>query len=300
MQTVSRRNFLGLSATIAASTLAGRNAWSDPLGLPIGIQLYAVRDPLQTDPAGTMKELFAIGYREVEAAGYGTYTAKDYRKFMDAAGLRCPSAHNPGFKKGVDFGPIFDEAHILGASFITSSSMFPPAPSKPAPFGSALGLDGFKYLVDLMNDIGMKAKAAGLQYAYHNHSHEFELLPDGTPGYDFMLANTDHDLVKFEIDCGWMCAAGHDPAAYMKKYPGRFRMLHIKDFKPLTHPYTTAGSGTRPTGTELGTGFIDYKPIFAASRKAGIVHVFAEQESPFAVSQIESAKVDFAFLKSFS
>jgi sugar phosphate isomerase/epimerase len=151
-----------------------------------------------------------------------------------------------------------------------------------------------------MNDIGVKAKAAGLQYAYHNHSHEFEMLPDGTPGYDYLIANTDPELVKFEIDCGWMCAAGQDPAAYMKRYPGRFRMLHIKDFKPLKSTYTTANSGPRPTGTELGTGFIDYKRIFAAAKKAGIVHIFAEQESPFAVSQIESAKVDYAFLKSFS
>ena len=300
MQSISRRSFLALSAGFSASTLLCREAWGNPLGLPIGIQLYAVREPLQTDPAGTMKALARIGYREVEAAGYGTYTAKDYRKFMDAAGLHCPSAHL-GFKKGIDFGPLFDEAHTLGASFATSSSMFPPAqPGKPAPFGAALGPDGFKYILDLMNDIGVKAKAAGLQYAYHNHSHEFELLPDGTPGYDYLLANTDHDLVKFEIDCGWMCAAGHDPAAYMNKYPGRFRMLHIKDFKPMSKSFTTASSGPRPTGTELGTGFIDYKAIFAAAKKAGIVHMFAEQESPFAVSPIESAKVDFAFLKSFS
>ena len=256
-----------------------------------------------------MKQLRAIGYREVEAAGYGRYTAKDYRKFLDDAGLACPSAHL-AFKKGTDFAPLFDDAHTLGASFATSSSMFPPAPQSsassagspagPAALKPALGPDGFKYLVELMNDIGVKAKAAGLQYAYHNHSHEFELLPDGTPGYDYMLAHTDRDLVKFEIDCGWMCVAGHSPAGYMKKYPGRFRMLHVKDFKPVARPFTTAASGPRPQGTELGRGFIDYKPIFAAGKAAGILHVFAEQESPYAVSPIDSARTDYAYLHSFS
>ena len=269
--------------------------FADPLGLPVGIQLWTVRDPIATDPAGTLAKLAKIGYREVEAAGYGNYTAKDYRKFMDDAGLKCPSAHLP-FAKGIDSSPLFDQAHILGCSFATSSKLVPPQ----AQSGSALGVEGFRYIADVINDVGARAKSAGLQYAYHNHSHEFEVLPDGTVGYDFLLKQTNPALVKFEIDCGWMVVAGHSPADYMNRYPGRFRMLHIKDFKPMATPYSAVARGPQPVGSELGNGYIQYKEIFAAAKSAGIVHIFAEQEPPFAGSQLNSAKVDYDYLHSFS
>jgi sugar phosphate isomerase/epimerase len=304
--TFTRRHFLAGSAAAAAATLLTRRAGADPLGLPVGIQLYAVRDPMSVDPQDTLKKLYALGYREVEAAGYGKFTAKDYAKFIKDAGLKCPSAHL-GFVHGKDEAPLFAEAHELGAHYATSSSMFPPnphavsdgSPDAPLKFGSAVGPDGFKYLADWMNDLGRKAKAAGLQYAYHNHSHEFEKLPSGLLGYDYLLTNTDKELVKFEIDCGWMSVAGQSPADYMTRYPGRFRMLHIKDFLKPAAPYTTAGSANRPKGTELGRGFVQYQPIFDAAKKSGVVHIFAEQENPFAVTPMDSAKVDYDFLHSF-
>ena len=221
-------------------------------------------------------------------------------------GLKCPSAHLP-FKKGGDFAEVFAQGRALGVQYVTSSNIFPPAkgraavaagaPPAKAVFGKALGVEGFEYVAETMREAGEQAKKAGLQYAYHNHSHEFEVLPDGTVGYDFLLKNTDPALVKFEIDCGWMVVAGHDPAEYMRRYPGRFRMLHVKDFKKPANVFTTADSGARPTGSELGEGFIDYKPIFAAAKKAGVVHVFAEQEFPYRVSQMESAKADVGFFE---
>jgi sugar phosphate isomerase/epimerase len=295
---ISRRRFLELTTAAGAAAMLSGRIMADPLGLPVGIQLYAVREPMEADPVGTLKQLHEIGYREVEAAGYGKLTAKDYGKMIADAGLSCPSAHL-AFKKGIDFGPLFDDAHALGCTFATSSAIFPPKNVSPTP-ANGFGLDGFKWMADLMQDIGTKAKAAGLKYAYHNHSPEFVTLPDGIVGYDYLLKNTDAELVKFEIDCGWMCVAGKNPVEYMKKYPGRFRMLHIKDFKKSETAYTSSGSGPRPDGVELGDGFIQYKPIFTEAKKAGIVHVFAEQEKPYAVSPMESAKVDYKFLHSFS
>jgi sugar phosphate isomerase/epimerase len=163
-----------------------------------------------------------------------------------------------------------------------------------------LGLDGFTRLAEQMNDIGTKAKAAGLQYAYHNHNYEFEKMPDGSFGYDILVHNTDHDLVKFEIDCGWMCAGGADPVAYFTRYPGRFKMIHVKEFQAMNGPSTSLSGAGRPQGTDLGQGFIDYKRIFAAGRKAGIEHAFSEQENPFPVSQMASAKVAYEFLHASS
>ena len=138
-----------------------------------------------------------------------------------------------------------------------------------------------------MNEVGKKAHSAGLQYAYHNHNFEFEKMPDGTPGYDILVKETDPNLVKFEIDCGWMSAAGGDPVAYFHNYPGRFRMLHIKDFKPMAKPSTDLMGPDKPVGSDLGKGFVDYKRIFAVGGAAGIEHIFAEQEAPFTVSQME-------------
>jgi sugar phosphate isomerase/epimerase len=313
MRIQNRREFLkeslNLGLGLAATSAFSRFARGEAMGLPPGIQLYTVRQDLPKDTPGTLKLLHDIGFREVETAGFGRYSAKEFRQLLDDSGLKAPSAHLN--MNAADLGPIFEDAHALGARFATSSSLatgnVPPPPRSPAgsppaprPAMGPLGLDGFKKLAMQMNEIGIKTKAAGLQYAYHNHNYEFEKMPDGTFGYDVLVNNTDHDLVKFEIDCGWMCAGGADPVSYFKKYPGRFSMIHVKEFKALSKPVTSLGGPDRPQGVDLGQGFIDYKPIFVAGKKAGIEHAFSEQEDPFPVSQIASAKTAYAFLKASS
>jgi sugar phosphate isomerase/epimerase len=311
MSSVSRRTFLALTGAAAAGAMLPRTSWGSPMGLPVGIQLYTVSKPLNDDPAGTLKQLYAIGYREVESAGLAKFTAAELRKMLDDAGLKCPSAHLQ--LTGENLGPVFEEAHTYGAHYAVSSILrsFSPEFMKSARAASQsgkeiqapglprLGLEGFKKTAEKMNEVGKQAKAAGLQYAYHNHNFEFEKMPDGSPGYDILLKETDPDLVKFEIDCGWMKVAGYDPVEYMKNYPGRVKMLHIKDFQKMP-PTTDLMGPNRPKGADLGTGFIDYGPIFVAGKAAGIEHIFDEQEQPFPVSQIESAKANFAYLAKFS
>jgi sugar phosphate isomerase/epimerase len=310
MRLQNRREFLAVSRNlglgIAAGSLFSRFALGEAMGLPPAIQLYTVREDLQKDTPGTLKQVRTIGFLEVETAGFGKYTAKEFRRMLDDSGLKVPSAHLN--MNAADLGPIFEDAHALGAHFATSSSLATGnvprsaggSASAPRPAMGQLGLDGFTRLAAQMNDIGTKTKAAGLQYAYHNHNYEFEKMPDGSFGYDVLLNNTDHDLVKFEIDCGWMCAGGADPVSYFRKYPGRFRMIHVKEFKPLSKPVISLSGPERPQGVDLGQGFIDYKPIFAAGKKAGIEHAFSEQEDPFPISQMASAKAAYAFLKASS
>jgi len=313
---VSRRSFLAATGAVGAGAFAAsflpRTAWASPMGLPIGIQLYTVGKPLGEDAPGTLKQLHSIGYREVESAGIGKHTAKEFRGFLDDAGIVCPSAHLQLAGDKID--EQFEEAHALGAHFAVSSVLrsFSPEFMKaaraamqsngatPMPKMAPMTPDDFKKTAEQMNEVGKKAKAAGLQYAYHNHNFEFEKMPDGSPAYDLLVTETDPELVKFEIDCGWMVVAGADPVAYFKKYPGRFRMLHIKDFKPVAAPTTELMGPGRPQGTDLGTGFVKYETIFAAGKAAGIEHIFVEQEAPFPVSQMESAKVDYAYLEKFS
>jgi len=145
---------------------------------PAGIQLYAVREPLATDAPGTLKALHDIGFREVETAGFGKYTAKDYRTFCDDAGLIIPSAHL-GFQNAPDLRALFADANSLGAHYATSSVLYevfgpgntrPTKPNDQVPPLAPVGLDGFKKIAAHMNEIGKQAKAAGLQYVYHNHN----------------------------------------------------------------------------------------------------------------------------------
>ena len=306
MKLHTRREFLAASRNVglamAATSLLPRLGWGEAMGLPPGIQLYTVREDLPKDTPGTLKQLYAIGFREVETFSFGKYTAKEYRKILDDNGLKAPSAHLN--MNAADLGPIFEDAHTIGAHYATSSSLATgnlprPAPGASRPAMGKLGLEGFTKLAAQMNEIGAKTKAAGLQYAYHNHNYEFEKMPDGSYGYDVLVNHTDHDLVKFEIDCGWMSAGGANPITYFEKYPGRFKMIHVKEFQPLSKPSISLDTD-RPKGTDLGQGFIDYKPIFAAGRKAGIEHAFSEQEDPFPVSQMASAKAAFAFLHAAS
>jgi sugar phosphate isomerase/epimerase len=317
MHSLSRRKFLVTTGAVGAGAFAAsllpRAAWAGPMGLPVGIQLYTVGKPMAEDTPGTLKQLHEIGYREVESAGGGKHTAKELRGLLDDAGLVCPSAHLQ--LTGDELDAQFEQAHVLGAHYAVSSVLrslnraaiqaataapgAADAPPKP-PTLAPLGLDGFKKTAEKMNEVGRKAKAAGLQYAYHNHNFEFEKMPDGSPGYDVLVKETDPELVKFEIDCGWMTVAGSDPVAYMRNYPGRIKMLHIKDFKPVAKPTIELVGPGRPQGADLGTGFVDYGPIFAAGKAAGIEHIFVEQETPFPVSQLDSAKVDFAYLQKLS
>jgi sugar phosphate isomerase/epimerase len=301
----SRRAFLARSADLGVLTLLTtslpRAVLSDPLGIPVGIQLYSVNQAMHSDAAGTLKKLQQIGYRNVETAGFGGLSAMDFRKLLDDAGLACPSAHLD-FMSG-NSEANFADAHALAATYVVSSVLrrgtgklptLDPAFSKYAEMMRAMTLEDAKQTAELANGIGEKAKQAGLQYAYHNHFMEFVDQGHGQVAYDILLKETDPKLVAFEIDCGWMRVAGGDPMHYFKKYPHRFPMIHVKDF--LDVGTKKAPPGMR-VGSELGHGFIDYKPIFAAAKNAGLKYYFVEQEAPFTrMSPMDAAQVNYDYL----
>jgi sugar phosphate isomerase/epimerase len=292
----SRRQFLTGSGHLAIAALASaalpRYALADPVGKRPGIQLYTINEAMRADPAGALRRLRQIGFVEVESAGFGSLSATQFRGLLDDAGLSCPSAHlrfDPG-----NLGPAFEDAHALGATYAVGPIMRSLV-NGPNAGGDVLKtgmtLDEAKRTAELANRIGESARRAGLQFAYHNHNFEFVDQGAGAIGYDLMLKETDPKLVKFEIDCGWMIFAGHDPVEYFKKYPLRFPMIHVKDF------LARANGDVDMRGAELGHGTVDYKPIFAAGAKAGLQHYFVEQEGPFArMSPIEAAKVDYDYL----
>jgi len=301
---ISRRQFLPLAGGVLAAAALSRQTWAAQ-GFPVGIQLYTVSTDLANDPAGTLKKIAQIGYTEVETAGFGKLSAAQFRDLVRDAGLRAPSAHL-GFG-AEDTEKLLDDAKTLGVEYAVSSALLPDGPQGMENFlkiVDSLSADDFQKIAAKANGIGQKAKAAGLQYAYHNHNFEFRDLGGGKTGYDILLQETDPALVKFEADCGWMTVAGKNPVDYLTRYRDRYVMLHIKDFKNITKPVTTIGafmspSPDLPKAAELGRGSIDLKPIVAAGRKAGVKHMIVEQEPPFKdISAMEAAEIDYHFLKS--
>jgi sugar phosphate isomerase/epimerase len=295
---ISRRSFVSLTGgALAAAAFSQQKRRSH--GLPIGIQLYMVNADLTKDPAGTLKKVAEIGYSEVETAGWGKLSSAQFRDLLRDAGLRAPSAHL-GFGTE-DTGKLLDDAKTLGVEYVVSSMLPPKDEGMPAFFMSlkSLSADDFRRIAAKANEIGQRAKAAGMQYAYHNHNFEFRDLGEGETGYDILLEETDASVVKFETDCGWMKVGGKDPVEYLRKHGNRIAMLHVKDFKNITTPVTEIFSADRPAATELGRGSIDYKPILETGLKAGVKHIFVEQEGPFKeVPAMEAADIDYRFLKS--
>jgi sugar phosphate isomerase/epimerase len=299
---ISRRRFVPLVGGVLTAAAFPRQTWGAH-GFPAGIQLYMVNAELTKDPAGTLKKIAQIGYSEVETAGWGTLSAAQFRDLLREAGLRAPSAHL-GFGMQ-DTGKLLDDAKTLGVEYVVSSVLLPNGPSGMQNFFKivdSMSADDFRRIAAKANEIGQKARAAGLKYAYHNHNFEFRDLGGGKTGYDILLLETDPSLVKFEADCGWMKLAGKDPIDYLTRHGDRFAMLHIKDFKNITRPVTTLTSLISPgmlTPTELGRGSIDLKPIVEAGLRAGVTHVFVEQEPPFKeVPAMEAAEIDCRVLRS--
>jgi sugar phosphate isomerase/epimerase len=293
MVTSSRRRFLEQSARLCSAALLAPAfpgvVSAMPRGGPAGIQLYAVKDSLAADPAATLRRVREIGFGEVETAGLAGLAARDFRRLLDDNGLVAPSAH----LDLSDPGAAFAQAHALGAHYAASGSL---RALLPGTHPGGMSLEEAHRTAELANRLAGQARAAGLQYVYHNHNFEFA-TQDGTIGYDVLLAETDPALVQFEIDCGWMTLGGRNPVDYFERFPGRFPMIHVKDFLPAPRAAAQAATPEHP-GAELGHGMIDYRPIFAAAEKAGLKHYFAEQEGPFTrMSQLEAARQAFAYLR---
>jgi sugar phosphate isomerase/epimerase len=282
-----------------------KQLYAESLAKATGIQLYTVGKELSEDMGGTLAKIAAIGYRTVESAGMGGKTAAEFRKALDNAGLKCPSSHL-FMSRGQTAPEYMEGIKTLGSEYAVSSVVIKPGtPIKSAQdwvnYVSSMTQDDYKRMAADLNVLATQAKSVGLQFAYHNHNMEFRKWSDGTTVYDTLMAETDPALVKIEVDCGWADLGGAPPVFLFKKYAGRVRMLHIKDFVAVDHPITKLDPSNGPEGTELGKGHIDYRPILAAAPKAGVEHIFVEQEPPFVkFTAFEAAKADYDYLQSIA
>jgi len=279
----SRRGFLKASGALAAVTYMGSNRLAAaPLKLPVGLQLYSVRNLLPKDFEGTLMQLSAAGYTEVEAAGYFNKTAADFGNALHKAGLKCISTHHALTELKTQFSQLVEYGQALGLEYIICS--WAGVHRDPTRKGE-LNLDDWRYVADQFNEIGAKVKSAGMTFGYHNHWVEFG-TENGTVFFDELLKRTDPKVVCFEMDCGWVVAGGHNPVEYLSKYPDRFPLFHIKDL--------VKSSDGKWHDVVMGKGTFDYRPILRAA--TGIKHYFIEQEE-FTGDPITELREDADFMK---
>jgi sugar phosphate isomerase/epimerase len=288
----TRRNFLaGAAAFAAAGSLPGFNSsWANQK-INLGIQLYTVRADLTKDYEGTMKKLQEIGLRRVQAnlvmAGK---PAADQRKLYDSMGFVWESIHAGGPALRDTPQDTINQAKAVGIKNVTCSS--PLYPADPKDMAAGPTLDDWKRNADVFNKVGALCKDAGMTFAFHNHSREFKVT-DGIPAFDTLLAYTDPSLVNFEMDIGWVRAAGADPVAYLTKYPKRFTALHIKDLTGEGVPNTN----NKMNSATIGTGLVKWTEVLAAARKAAVSNAYLEIEEPYNPSPLGMVEASFKFLK---
>jgi sugar phosphate isomerase/epimerase len=273
---IDRRRFLG-SAVAAATLLSHRFAWAAPEAdhqlNALGVQLYTVRKQMKHDFEGTLAKVAAIGYKEVEFAGYFKHSPSDVRGMLERHGLTSPACHVDYDTLGDKWPTQIESAKVIGQSYIVCPWIPEKIRKKPG---------GWQRAADTFNRAGETSHKAGIEFAYHNHW--FEFFPvNGKLPYDLLLESCDPSLVKMEMDLCWITIAGGHPLKYFDRYPGRFPLVHVKDMKKI--PQVTA-TGKQNFGnklrdmTEVGSGIIDWKRIFAASEKAGIKHYIVEHDKP--------------------
>jgi len=212
--------------------------------LPIGIQLFTVRDAMKDEFEGTLKQMADAGYDGVEWAGLHGKTPEEAKKLIDQLGLRSAGSHVGLNAIQGDLTEQVELARTLGYDLLTVPAL-PGEMRNPA---------GFREAARLLNQAGATLKDQGISLCYHNHAFEFETV-DGERGMDILFAETDPAVVGFELDLGWVYVGGEDPKALAAKVGDRIPLLHIKDF-------------ARPEGEamcEVGSGTIDWDPIVKAA-----------------------------------
>ncbi|HET9446946.1 MAG TPA: sugar phosphate isomerase/epimerase [Steroidobacteraceae bacterium] len=299
---LSRRAFLerGSFALAAMSlhTARAAEAKTGPLGKPIGLQIYTVREAAAKDLPGTLRAVADIGYREIELAGIPATSATDLRKLLDDLGLSAPSMHasmadlQTGLQARIDYAKTLGTRYLVCSFPWTADSRFR---NTGLSIASGITLDDWKWNADQLNKIGATAAKAGLSCGYHNHNMEFRSY-NGVVAYDELLRLTDPQLVTMEMDLAWVVTAGADPLKYLRKHADRISLLHVKEVRK---DLQVSAEKLQAQTTEVGSGKIDWKQLFGAMDPGRIRHYFVEQEN-FERSPLEAVKISFDYLRSIA
>lgn len=284
---ITRRKFIINTSLITTAVLASPSFAFSMNKKEIGLQLYTLRKELPKNVKLTLEKVAASGFTTVETYGYSIkeqfwgLSPHELKNILDQNNLKAVSGHyNLGnflYDGNTDeLIAAIQAAKVLNSEFLT-------VPWVNEPFRKSI--EDYKKIALRLNQAAKMCADAGLKLAYHNHDFEFQKYNEVT-GFDVLLNETNKDLVYFELDLYWVVFSGKDPIQLFEANPGRFKMWHVKDMDKIN----------RTLNTEIGSGSIDFKPIFAAAKKAGMKHFFVEQENNFAINTFDSVKSSCKFI----
>lgn len=247
------------------------------LTIPMGIQLYTLREQLAVNAAATLSTLASYGYQEVELAGLPKgASASEFRMMLDDNGLSCPAMHAQG-----DTASQADIAHAVGAGMVIMPAAMDLL-NDDWSLKSGLTEASYQAVAASLNEIGADYKARGLSFGYHNHAWEMEYVGEKR-GYDVLLAETDPGLVFMELDLGWAHQGKVDALELFEQHPGRFTTCHVKDF-------SAAGDIVNP-----GDGVVPLAAQLARKDIAGMRHFFVEHDN--SPAPLETARDAVGFVQ---
>lgn len=274
---MDRRSFVGALGAVGAASLlpSGGNLLAQEKLEKIGVQLYTVRDQMKVSVEKTLADVAAIGYQEVEFAGYFNRPPRAIKQLLDRNGLKSPSGHI-----GIDLlrGPwnrTLDESAEIGHKYLVVAWL----DNK-----DRASVDTLKKVAETFNRAAEDAKRYKIKLAYHNHDFEFTQV-EGRRMYDILLEETDPKLVQMEMDLYWIIKGGGSPEQYFSRWPGRFPMVHVKD----------GGPPPEYAMTEVGKGVIKWAELFARQKQAGIKHFFVEHDNP--KDSMQSIATSYRYLR---
>ena len=266
---ITRRSFLALSAAIPWALKASASSSS----IPVGLELYSVRNALKQDPDGTVRAVGQMGYQCVEFyAPYYDWTeaqAKDMRKLLDEIGVRCYSTHNDQTYFGADkIGHARDLNLILGTKYMVMAYSEPKG-----------SIDAWKAIADQLNSAADTLAPSGLTPGYHNHEAEWKPV-DGVRPMEVLAKNTKPQIM-LQLDVGTCVAAGADPAAWVRSQPGRIKSMHLKEW---------SSDPAKGYHVLFGEGNVKWKELFAAAESVGGVEYYLIEQEGSRYPELETAR----------
>ena len=273
-------------ALLFAVTTASSSAEAGSFTSPAGLQLYSLRSQFTLRGVPwTLDKVKEFGITEVELAGTYNLSAADFKKELDARGLKPISSHFPYARLKLDLDGVVKDAQALGIQYagcawIDHVGDFDEAEARAA--------------ADVFNRAGEALAKVGITFFYHCHGYEFQPFGDGTL-FDLLMKETKPEFVSYQMDVLWVVFPGQDPVKLLEKYSGRWKLMHLKDLKKDVTTGSLSGHTDLVNDVTLGTGQMNWPAIFSAAQKAGIKHYFIEDESPTSMEQIPNS---LAYLKS--
>jgi len=269
-----KRNITLLSLLLVCAALPGA-AKVDTFKGSVGLQLYSLRDQFKQDVPATLDQVRAFGITNVELAGTYGVAPEKFKEQLDARGIKAISGHFPYEQCRDDIEGVAREAKLLGLEYAGCAWI---------PHQDPFDEKTCREAAAVFNRAGETLAKHGIKFFYHTHGYEFLPYRDGTL-FDLLMAETNPEYVRIEIDVFWIVHPGQDPVKLLEKYGKRFELMHVKDMKRGT-PGGFTGQSDVTNNVPLGEGVIDWPSVFRAAKKAGVKWYFIEDESPTSVAQI--------------